>query len=58
MGVDIETIKFSKTELLLQVEDGTYLKITGNDLKFSTYVPDESYEIENMTEFIEKYTEE
>ena len=53
MGVDINIIYFTENELLLRVEDGVILKITGNNLKYSSLTPDESYE--NYYEYNEKY---
>lgn len=57
MSVDIDIVSFSREKLLLKVEDGSFLKITGNNLKYSTLSPDESYELENCIEFEEIYTE-
>ena len=53
MGVYIDIISFTKNELLLKIEDGVILKITGNHLKYSSLTPDESYE--NYYEYKEKY---
>jgi len=54
MGVDIDIISFTKNKLLLKVEDGSMLKVTGDNLKYSTLIPDDSYE--NYTEYEEEYT--
>ena len=54
LGVDIDIISFTKNELLLKAEDGSMLKITGDNLKYLTLLPDESYE--NYTEYEEEYT--